>query len=133
MARLIDADTLKRKAQKVAVESWKMQMTAKVETVLNQFIDWIEDAPTVYGWISVKERLPGEDGRYLVYNMSYCNALAFVASFSTCLENVGEYDFDGEKRPGWFSYDDEYGYYEIDGVTHWMPLPEPPKEDDNGE
>ena len=42
MAKLIDADALKRKAKKVATESWKMQMTAKVETVLNQFIDWIE-------------------------------------------------------------------------------------------
>ena len=45
--RLIDGDALKRKAQKVAAESCKMQMTAKVETVLNQFIDWIENAPTI--------------------------------------------------------------------------------------
>ena len=90
----------------------------------------IANAPTVYRWVSVKDRLPSDDGRYLVCNISYCNASAFVASFSTCLENVGEYDFDGEKRPGWFSYDDEYGYYEIDGVTHWIPLPELPKEND---
>ena len=47
MSRLIDADALKRKAQRVATESWKMRLTARIETTLNQFIDWIDNAPTV--------------------------------------------------------------------------------------
>lgn len=46
MSRLIDADALKRKAQGVATESWKMGLTARIETTLNQFIDWIDSAPT---------------------------------------------------------------------------------------
>ena len=45
--RAIDGDRLKRKAQKVATEAWKMKIEAKVETVLNQFIDWIDEAPTI--------------------------------------------------------------------------------------
>lgn len=45
--RIIDADALKRKAQRVATESWKMRLTARIETTLNQFIDWIDNAPTV--------------------------------------------------------------------------------------
>lgn len=45
--RLIDADALKRRAQRVATEAWKMNLTAKIETTLNQFIDWINDAPTI--------------------------------------------------------------------------------------
>ena len=45
--RLIDADKLKRKAQKVGTEAWKMNLTAKVETTLNQFIDWIDEQPTI--------------------------------------------------------------------------------------
>ena len=45
--RAIDGDALKRKAQRVATEAWKMKITGKVETILNQFIDWIEDAPTI--------------------------------------------------------------------------------------
>ena len=45
--RAIDADALKRKAQKVATEAWKMKITGSVETVLNQFIDWIDVAPTI--------------------------------------------------------------------------------------
>ena len=47
MARYIDADVLKRKAQKAATEAWKMKLTAKIETTLNQFIDWIDEMPTV--------------------------------------------------------------------------------------
>ena len=45
--RLIDADALKRKAQKVATEAWKMKITGSVETVLNQCIDYIDNAPTI--------------------------------------------------------------------------------------
>ena len=47
MNKLIDADKLIRKAQRVAVEAWKMKMTAPIETILNQFIDWIKSAPTI--------------------------------------------------------------------------------------
>ena len=45
--RLIDGDALKRRAQKVATEAWKMKIKAEVETILNQFIDWIDEAPTI--------------------------------------------------------------------------------------
>ena len=64
--RLIDADVLKRRAQKAAIESWKMKIEAKVETVLNQFIDWIDEAPTIQAeshWIPCSERLPEEERR----------------------------------------------------------------------
>ena len=45
--KVIDGDVLKRKAQKVATESWKMKIKANVETILNQFIDWIDTSPTI--------------------------------------------------------------------------------------
>ena len=45
--RTIDADTLKRKVQRLATEAWKMQVKASAETILNQFIDYIDHAPTV--------------------------------------------------------------------------------------
>ena len=57
--RTIDADALKRRAQKVATESWKMKIEAKVETVLNQFIDWIDEAPTIQAepnWIPCEKK-----------------------------------------------------------------------------
>lgn len=59
--RAINGDRLKRKAQKVATEAWKMKLTAKVETTLNQFIDWIDAQPTIEPephWIPCSERLP---------------------------------------------------------------------------
>ena len=57
--RAIDGDRLKRKAQKVATEAWKMKIKASVEMILNEFIDWINEAPTIEPehkkgkWISI--------------------------------------------------------------------------------
>lgn len=67
--RLIDGDKLKRKVQKVATEAWKMKLTARVETVLNQCIDYIDNAPTIepeQRWIPSGEK-PPEKGSYLVW------------------------------------------------------------------
>lgn len=45
--RLIDADKLKRKVQRIATEAWKMKLTASIETTLNQFIDYVDKAPSI--------------------------------------------------------------------------------------
>lgn len=88
-------------------------------------------------WITVRERLPEKAGAYLVcetwdnghgvmYNVR-------VVSYSLNLNNVDEYAFHGKKnkRPGWFDCDSEYGHYETGkDITHWMPLPEFPEEDE---
>ena len=75
--RLIDADKLKRKCQKVATEAWKMKIKASIETTLNQFIDWIDQAepvdavPVVHGrWIRVYSR-PGVF-KYLGWTCDQC-------------------------------------------------------------
>lgn len=76
-------------------------------------------------WISVKDRLPKKDGTYLVYTThDYID----IAKYATNLLKVDKYDFAGEKRSGWFDYDGEWGFYEMDNITHWMSLPESPKE-----
>lgn len=65
-------------------------------------------------WISVKERLPEEGDRYLCRLKSF----AFPGSFYQSILRYDKYGFqDG-------------GVYE-EGVTHWMPLPEPPEEEAN--
>lgn len=51
--RLIDADALKQKMQKVATEAWKMKLNAPIEKTFNQCIDYIDNTPTVepkQGW-----------------------------------------------------------------------------------
>lgn len=63
-------------------------------------------------WISVKERLP--DGRpVLVWNENYYSGDAAVAY--RCAE-------------GWVLFNHESSNDPIEEPTHWMPLPEPPKQ-----
>jgi hypothetical protein len=62
-------------------------------------------------WISVKDRLPEEDDDYLVYGEDH---RGFI--FTGC---------------DWFVVDCKDWWNNPHGqVTHWMPLPEPP-EDNN--
>ena len=62
-------------------------------------------------WIPVTERLPEEDGRYLCNTRSF----AFPGSF---YQTIMKYE-----KGGFIE-----GHIYTDDVTHWMPLPEPPKE-----
>ena len=90
----------------------------------------ISNGVTVQEWISVKDRLPEEDGSYLVVINYFGNHQSInVRSFAKAGETVNEYDLAGEKNV-WYRYDSEYGYISTDSVTHWMPLPNPPKEDE---
>ena len=87
--------------------------------VLNQRLDAIDVAQEALRerprWISVEERLPEESGRYIVLRKS-----------GDCLDCCYEKERDswgvlidmGEAGALWVAYN---------GVTHWMPLPEPPE------
>ena len=80
-------------------------------------------------WISVKDKLPEQDGSYLVYynNEGICGI--WIDDFTINLSNIDS-DFEGENRSGWYEYiiDGNEGCYfeEITSITHWMPLPEKP-------
>ena len=64
-------------------------------------------------WISVKDRLPEDDATYLVYGR---NGYGIVFAV---------YYGDGE----WLTWDDLTNITRF--VTHWMPLPPLPKEEEN--
>ena len=87
----------------------------------------IANGVTVQEWISVEDRLPEKDGAYLtVINCFGYHSIIKVRYFAKDGEAVDEYNLAGEKYV-WYFYDSEYGYVSTDSVTHWMPLPEPPK------
>ena len=70
----------------------------------------VANGVTVQEWISVKERLPQEKVNCIVhYKHAYCDNDDYWA--------IGMCFYDGEK----FQLNPAYK------VTHWMPLPEPPK------
>ena len=88
----------------------------------------IANGVTVQKWIPVTERLPEEDGYYLVAKKIFNNSiLQEVLSFAKDGRKVDKYDFHREWKNVWHYYDSEWGHLTIDDVTHWMPLPEPPK------
>lgn len=70
----------------------------------------IANGVTVQNWIPVSERLPKDDGKVLaIVKEDGYNRIAFVFY---------------EGRRWWDCFYD--GFQNIN-VTHWMPLPEPPK------
>lgn len=71
----------------------------------------IANGVTVQRWIPVTERLPEKEGRYLCVKRIGKSGAVYVT-----MMNGDSYGFSMEHI-----YTDE--------VTHWMPLPEPPKED----
>lgn len=73
--------------------------------------DMLEQDAEKTSWISVKDRLPEDDATYLVYGR---NGYGIVFAV---------YYGDGE----WLTCDDLTNITRF--VTHWMPLPKPPKEE----
>ena len=73
-------------------------------------------------WISVKERLPELNQRVLVYIPRWRND-CWEVSFR-----------DKDKNGEWYKEfvsdccDTFDSYYNDNEITHWMPLPEPPKD-----
>ncbi len=74
----------------------------------------IANGVTVQGWISVKDRLPDVDGKYLV-------ARAEGGRYSISVRKFRK------EVPCW--YTGYCGHWErrTNGITHWMPLPQQPK------
>ena len=70
-------------------------------------------------WISVKERLPEKEGTYIVFTLSGCVTTARFYPERDFCNYRGEFI---RHEPGRFHRN----------ATHWMPLPEAPKEEDDG-
>lgn len=102
--RLIDADALMQVFSKRPPDYYSTCYIASE----------IATAPTVGGWISVKDRLPEEETLVVAlvqYEVGWYRAFAWR-----------------DKR-GWQSSQEEFSGGDGDYITHWMPLPGLPKEE----
>ena len=82
----------------------------------------LDSGVTVQEWIPVEDRLPEESGLYITFG---CTAVPvrLPHNFDKDMGKFGvwwDYDTDGKKHP-------RYRFIEAEDITHWMPLPEPPK------
>ena len=85
-------------------------------------------------WIDINDRLP-ENGTYLITSKNIIDTpIVSICSFVKNLYLIDDFRFcDKKGKSGWYDYDSEVGYYEVDGVIAWMPLPKPyePQESDD--
>lgn len=102
----------------------------EVRFSMNDIRENLDNILTEPVWIPCNERQPEEGGEYLVTLRwsDYPNSVDTL-HFTNDLSSVDEVGYAGEKRPGWYEYDSDYGCYEIDNVIAWMPHPEPYEED----
>lgn len=82
----------------------------------------IANGATVQEWIPVTDRLPEEGGLYITFG---CTAVPvrWLHNFDKDIGKFGSwwnYEPDGKEHP-------RYRFIEAGNVTHWMPLPTPPK------
>lgn len=73
---------------------------------------YLEGLITAHRWIPCSERMPDKDPVLFVHKN--------IANGKTTV-NLGSYHND------WFG--NGFGFFKLYEVTHWMPLPEPPKGD----
>ena len=111
MARYIDADEIISQIESNTAETWGKGLGrawwSHAVMLKDNIVRLIRRAPTAdvapkAEWISVEERLPEKHGRYL-------------AAFTDTRVDTVTYT-----KIGWF-------YEKRCSITHWMPLPEPPK------
>ena len=120
--RLIDADALKNMRFSCGMIDDDHVIYAPIREVFKN----IDKAPTIGGWISVKDRLPDEEINPLT--MDFKEVLCFC-DFGGIPRRTDVRTYKYGKR----CWMEEWHFWHegtlMDGVvTHWMPLPEPPKE-----
>ena len=73
------------------------------------------------GWINVEDKLPKEKGMYIVYVQGGNSVTGWIWYDNVVV--VAEYAF----GVWWWWWDNGTDFDITDIVTHWMPLPEPPR------
>lgn len=95
--------------------------------VIEGFRNVVKTAPTILAsqWISVEDRLPGENGQYIVTACDEGESYDEMIWNDTVVVCAEYYN-------GAWTWQENGTEYDLNGiVTHWMPLPTNPK--DGGE
>lgn len=107
MPRLIDADAMRQER----LENGENEYIYDTNAVL----DSIDSQPTVNQWIPVTERLPETNATVGIFTKSRSIYLGvYTVRHGTWREE---------------GFIVAPGFMRISNVTHWMPMPEPPKGD----
>lgn len=126
--RLIDADALKEQIENFNCKDCNHYNFVRCRACqIDDALSYIDDAPTVAQWISVKDRLPdaaGYECLVCAVNENYNQTHVFTAHT-------------GYGEPGWWTSNVHYmsritspsdnKLHPALNVTHWMPLPTPPE------
>lgn len=113
------------KATKIALDWWySLPNEERRDVEVNaepDIIDAYSDG-VLYGWnnpnwISVEDRLPKEKQKVLVY----------MPADERCDH---EYICEALYNYAWHGWEDADEPIELEGITHWMPLPQPPRKED---
>lgn len=81
------------------------------KTLADDIYNWVGNGVTLKKWIPVSERLPEDWENVLVFSKyGFCETAVYLG-------------IPGKWRVTW-----NHEFLEENSVTHWMPLPEPPKE-----
>lgn len=133
--RLIDADALYKMLSLEAddyMDLGRFERARGIESALCA----IKYAPTVGGWVSVKDRLPAETHSifYPWFGKKQWNKAMWREQSDKVLVTVPFKDgtrivTTGETHDGVWNTTISRTLEPV--VTHWMPLPEPPKEENN--
>lgn len=76
-------------------------------------------------WISVEEKMPPEDTEVLVYATEKIKGFGSVTAICEYRETTSIFC----NKTGRYDWSSPWEYFHVDyKITHWMPLPEPPKE-----
>ena len=110
--RLIDADELQIKIASLS----KLARSDAQKSLMGRVLYIIDQMPTITTpqWIRAEERLPEGNKEVLIYLPEYDSG-EMGALFEIPSLNLKEWAQDEDA-------------FMLDEVSHWMPLPEPPKE-----
>ena len=86
-----------------------------------------EGGNKVMEWISVKDRLPDDEREVLVIAHGWDGRLVYVGSHKRVESQKSWLTGITSESSEWSLWG--WSYLKEPMVTHWMPLPEPPKED----